>query len=111
MVNSGAHHVHVRKRIHEKYEEYPHPNPHKRFLDKLIYFVGISGPIMTIPQVYNIWILKHTIGVSIITWSWLAIVAITWTIYGIAHKEMPIIVVNLAWLFVEILIIIGLIIY
>lgn len=27
----------------------------KKFMDKAIYFVGISGPVMTIPQVYKIW--------------------------------------------------------
>ena len=62
----GLHHAHTRKRI-TKMEEYPHPIMWKRFIDKAIYVIGIFGPIMTIPQLYKIYIDQNATGVSTIS--------------------------------------------
>ena len=86
------HHLHLRKRIHQNLEQYPHPDKWKNFLDKLIYLVGVSGPIMTLPQLYKIWIEQNASGVSLVSWSWYLIIAFIWSLYGIVHKEKPIIV-------------------
>ena len=90
-MDKGLHHFHKRKRIHEKHEPYPQPNKWKNLMDKLIYVVGIAGPLMSIPQLVNIWIERNTAGVSITTWGAFVILAIFWTIYGIMHREKPII--------------------
>lgn len=84
-------HFHLRKRIHQKKEKFPSPNKWKRFIDNIIYFVGMVGPIMTIPQVWNIWIEQNASGVSPISWSAYLIVSMFWLTYGITHKEKPII--------------------
>jgi len=59
------HHQHVRKRIHQNLEKYPHPDPKKRFFDKLVYVAGIATPILTLPQLFEVWINKNAVGVSI----------------------------------------------
>jgi len=41
--NIAVHHLHKRKRIHEKHEVYPHPDKWKNRLDKIIYFIAIIG--------------------------------------------------------------------
>ena len=64
----GLHHFYKRKRIYQKLEPYPHPNKWKRLMDKLIYAVGIFGPVMTIPQLTKIWLDKNAAGVSAISW-------------------------------------------
>jgi uncharacterized protein with PQ loop repeat len=107
----GLHHFHRRKRIHQNHEPYPHPDKWKNFLDKIIYFVGILGPLMTIPQVWNIWVLKNASGVSILSWSTYLFVAIVWVLYGIVHKEKPIIVTYAIWIILDILIILGIILH
>ena len=107
----GFHHHNIRKRIHQKYETYPHPDKFKRVLDKTIYIIGIIGPIMTIPQLIKIWVEKNASGVSAISWCAYLITAIFWLIYGIAHKEKPIIFTNILWIILEAIIIVGTIIY
>jgi len=110
-MNTGLHHLFRRKRIHQKHEPYPHPNKWKRLLDKIIYVVGIMGPIMTIPQVLHIWLEQNATGVSIITWiSWL-IIGLFWIVYAVAHKEKPLILVYCSWLVVHALVIIGSFLY
>lgn len=91
-----------------------HQNIHKKkkktkSIDKIIYLAVIMGPIMTIPQIYSIWINKNT-GVSIITWISYLIITLIWLFYGITHKEKPIIIVQSLWIIIDLLIISGLII-
>ena len=105
------HHFHMRKRIHQNLEKFPSHEPKKRFLDKVIYFVGISGPIMTLPQVYTIWSTQDASGVSLVSWGWYLITACIWLAYAIEHKEKPLIVTYILWIIIEIVLVLGIILY
>jgi uncharacterized protein with PQ loop repeat len=113
MVNFSRvmHHFHVRKRVHKNLEQYPSNNPKKRFLDRIIYLVGISGPIMTIPQVWEIWSKQDSTGVSLISWGWYLFTACIWLWYAIEHKEKPLIVTNIIWIIIDFILVLGIIIY
>jgi len=105
------HHLHKRKRISQKLEPYPHPEKHFQIVDKLIYAAAIIGPLLTIPQAYNVWILKNAGGVSIITWLFMSFASATWLWYGIVHKDKPIIFSSIIWLVMQTLIWTGTVIY
>ncbi len=105
------HHYSIRKRIHQKHEPFPHPNKKKRIIDKLIYPIGILGPIMSIPQLIEVFMYKKVSGLSITTWSIWAFFDIFWLIYGFAHKEKPIIITYMMWLIVNLSVVIGVILY
>lgn len=80
-------------------------------MDKAIYFVGAFGLIMTIPQLTKIWIGKNASGVSIISWSAYLITATFWLLYGIMHREKPIIFIYSGWILLDLAIILGIILY
>ena len=105
------HHYHVRKRVHHWYETYPHPGMVKRWVDRAVYFVGVAGPIMTMPQLYTIWVEQNTAGVSLITWTSYAFISSFWLLYGALHHEKPIIVTQISWLTIHALVISGILIY
>ena len=107
----GLHHFHKRKRIHQKLEPYPHPNKWKRLVDHLIYVVGIFGPIMTVPQLLKIWVEKNAAGVSAVSWTAYFFASLFWLIYGLMHKEGPIIFNAILWIILEILIVVGAMVY
>lgn len=109
--NPGLHHFHRRKRIYVKHEPYPHPDKWKRMMDKLIYAVAFIGPIMTIPQVTKIWLEKNAGGISIIAWLTFAIINIFWVIYGVMHKEKPIIFSSSMLFVLNLLVVIGAFVY
>jgi len=111
MVNNGLHHIHKRKRVHQKLEKYPHPDKWKNLMDKIIYVVAIFGPIMTIPQVMKIWVEQNPTGVSVISWSAYLLAAIFWLMYGVLHKEKPIIFTNILMIILEAFILVGILIY
>jgi len=83
----------------------------QRVFDKLIYVVGVVGPLMTLPQVFKIWIGQNATGVSAISWIAYLITAIFWMIYGVIHKEKPIIVTYFLWIILDVLVIAGAVIY
>jgi len=105
--SKGIAHFHLRKRIYNNLEEYPNPDKLKRFIDNSIFFVSFIGPIMTIPQLYEIWIVRNASGVSTISWASYLFVNTFWLVYGILHKEKPIIMANALWLLIDILIVGG----
>lgn len=76
-------------------------------IDTLIYFGGIIGPVMTVPQLYKIWSTKNATGVSFISWAAYAIGSAFWVWYGITHKQKPLIITYGLFLIIEILIVIG----
>ena len=94
--SEGAHHYSVRKRIYRKHEPFPHPKPLKRIVDRLAYVIGFIGPIMTIPQLRNIWIDHNASGVAPLSWAAYAFVACFWMVYGLAHRERPLVLVSMA---------------
>jgi MtN3 and saliva related transmembrane protein len=106
----GLHHFHKRK-ISKQKKETQKVVARKQFLDKGIYAIGVLGPIMTLPQVFKIWVEKNATGVSLISWSAYLIIASIWLIYGVIHKEKPIIVNYGAWIVFHSSVIVGIILY
>mgnify|MGYP002826002931 CR=1 FL=1 len=105
------HHIHRRKRLHQKLEKYPHKNKWINFLDKLLLIVAIIGPLMTLPQIFKIYYLKSAAGVSILTWSLYSVFNVPWLIYGIVHREKPIIIAYSGWIITNLIVIIGTLLY
>ncbi len=105
------HHYHIRKRIYKKHEQFPHPQKLKNFMDKAIYPIGILGPVMTVPQLLEVWTTKDVSGLSLLTWSSWVIIASFWLFYGVLHKEIPIILSYALWILVELGVVVGIILY
>lgn len=108
---NAQHHLHKRKRIHIKHEEYPHPNRWKRYLDYSVYAMGVISPVMTFSQVLQVWTLKSADGLSPATWATYLVSSIVWLTYGVVHKAKPIIISNILFIIATLLILIGIAIF
>ena len=109
--SEALHHCHLRKRIHVKHEVFPNPDKTKRLFDKFIYVIVILGPIMNLPQLLEIWLQKNASGVSFVSWISFSFFSLVWFLYGVIHKEKPIIFMNLALMIIQALIAVGVILY
>ena len=103
------HHKHIRKRIHKKFEPYPHPENFKRFLDHIIFVVGVIGPLMTLPQLHLMWYTQSAENISIATWILYTFSSLIWTLYGFIHKDKAIILTYISWLIIDLLMVAGII--
>lgn len=97
---------------HVVYRPHIHNKKHKgNLLDKFIYPIGLIAPIMTVPQLLDVWTHKGIQGISVPTWSAYSFVAGLWTIYGLYHKEKPIILANLLLLILDASIVTSVLLY
>jgi len=107
-------HMHLRRRAHRGNSikhAYPSSSPLIRRVDTLMFVVGIIGPLVSVPQLIKIFG-EHTVsGISIASWFGYIGLTLLWLLYGLVHKERPIIITQALWLVVNIVTVIGAIIY
>lgn len=102
-------HLSIRKRLSKTYEKFPHPTQFGRVVDKIVYISTIGLPLLNFIQLYRIWAEKSILGLSLISWFGFAFFSLIWMIYGIIHKEKPIILLNAGLFIVQSLIAISII--
>ena len=110
----GTHHIeHIKKRKNKKepLQSYPSKNKSIRFLDKIVLYLAFIAPIFELPQLIEIYSRKAAQDVSIITWGFFALMSIPWFIYGIIHKDKPIIILYLFWFLIDTAIVVGILMY
>lgn len=93
-MNNGMQHLSARRRLYRYLEPFPSKNAFKRFLDYLMYGVAIVQPLALVPQAINVLRLPDGGGASPTTWTLLGVIGILWVVYGLVHKEKPIVISN-----------------
>ena len=109
-MNFGLHHLFQRVGKIEKVE-FEDNNELKTFINKFIYFIGGFGAAVIIPQVTRIWFTKDVDGVSLTTWAGFLIASVFWLIYGLVHREKPIIYTNAVVCVLDFLIVLGILLH
>ena len=109
----GLHHLHIRKRMSDGKDIHPYPSPKKSIaiLDKIVLYLAFIAPWFEIPQLLQIYINHSAKDVSPITWGFFAFMSVPWFIYGLVHKEKPIIVLYALWFLIDTSIVIGILIF
>ncbi len=83
----------------------------KKTMDRFIYILTPVTVLIFVPQLAKIWIDKNISGVSLVSWFGMLIGSFFWFLYGIIHKEKPMIFVNIAIGTIQFLIVLGILIY
>lgn len=76
-------------------------------VDKLIYPIGMLGPVLLAPQAVKIYVEQDASSISLLAWTLGLIHVIIWLWYGIEHQKKPLIVYNILWMFLYTAIISG----
>ena len=105
------HHLHLRKRISKNLEPFPARSRGMRILDRVVYTVGVIGPVMTIPQIVLIYGSQDATGVSPLSWGAWALLDIPWIVYGLVHREYPIVATYVFWFVSNVLVFVGALLY
>ena len=80
-------------------------------LGRLVLGIAVIEPLMTIPQIYQIWAHHDARGVSLSTWSFYILSAIIWLFYGFKIKDIPLIVASTLWVVMEGFVVLGILLY
>lgn len=108
---NGFHHIRARTRVAKGLEPFPAIGAWKRFLDYLMYGVGILAPIALVPQILQLYTSKSGEGLSLLTWALFAIFNILWALYGAVHNEKQIFFANTFMFLSNLSIVVGILLY
>ncbi len=82
-----------------------------KIINILAYIGGLLGPVVTIPQLIEIWVGRNASGVSLLSWVAYLIGAVFWFAYGIIHKERLLVISYGLWIAIDTLLVLGIILY
>lgn len=111
MDGHGMHHMRTRICVTEGLEPFPARTPFLRAFDYLMYGVGFAAPLALLPQIFQIYSTKSSVGVSLPTWSLLMFANFLWFIYALVHKDKHLLFANSLMLVFYSVIVTGLILY
>jgi hypothetical protein len=77
-------------------------------VNRAVMTLGLMYPLAMAPQLYNVWALHRTAGLSGVTSGMGLAMALTWTLYGLVHRERAIWILNTIWVVIHTVMIAGL---
>jgi uncharacterized protein with PQ loop repeat len=85
------------------------PKKRSGLIDNLVYVGAVVEPLMTIPQIYDVWVNDMPAG-SLLTWASYFIFGVIWLLYALKYKLKPLIICEILWVSLQGLVVIGLIV-
>lgn len=83
----------------------------RNLLSSLVLAVAVAEPLMTVPQIYQIWSTHNAAGVSLATWAGYIGAACIWLAYSMKIKDKPLMVSSALWVVTEALVVAGALLY
>jgi uncharacterized protein with PQ loop repeat len=80
----------------------------KPHVKRAVLTLGVVYPLAMLPQLYNVWVLHRTAGLSELTYLAGLVMALTWTVYGLVNRDRAIFGLNTLWIGVHTIMIVGL---
>jgi uncharacterized protein with PQ loop repeat len=88
-----------------------HASLSETVLSRALGGMSIFTMLMTIPQVWTIWIGHQAAGVSVVSWSAYLLSAILWFVYGLRQRDRNIYLPCVGWVGLDAAVIAGAVIY
>jgi uncharacterized protein with PQ loop repeat len=80
-------------------------------LSRVLGGMSIFTMLMTVPQVYTIWVSHEAAGVSVVSWSAYLLSAILWFWYGLRKRDRNIYLPCVGWVGLDVAVVVGALIY
>ena len=76
-------------------------------LEKVIPVLSVFTMVMTVPQVWSVWVQKQTAGVSLLSWGAYLLSALLWFFYGLGKRDRTIWVACIGWILLDAAVVAG----
>ena len=80
-------------------------------LEKFLRALSVVTMLMTVPQVFSIWVGGNADGVSLLSWGAYLFSACLWFVYGIQKHDKTIYLACIGWILLDAAIVIGVIVH
>jgi uncharacterized protein with PQ loop repeat len=111
MIHEVKQHIHKRERVHSLKQNYPHPDLKIRLIDDLSIVFSILNPMTVLPQIHLLYTTQDGTGLSLSMWIFYCFGCIPFLLYAIVHKVPHLILLNVLWMIVQIIMVVGILIY
>ena len=78
-------------------------------MEKFLRIFSVITMLMTVPQVYAIWVGRNAGGVSLLSWATYLFSAILWFVYGLKKRDKTIYLACIGWILLDAAIVAGII--
>lgn len=82
-----------------------------RFIDRAMMLVSVVHPLTAIPQAVDIYANQSAVNVSLTTWLSFMLIGFIFLAYALVHRIKPMIVNQILWFAVDLVIVIGIMLY
>lgn len=80
-------------------------------LEKVLPLLSILTMVMTVPQVWTVWVVHNVAGVSLLSWGTYLIAACLWFIHGMKKHDKAIYVACIGWILLDAAVVTGVLLY
>ena len=81
------------------------------FLRRILGFMSVFSMLMTIPQVWTIWVNHQAAGVSVASWSAYLLSALLWFVFGLRQRDKNIYLPCIGWIGLDVAVVTGAILW
>ncbi len=74
---------------------------------KILPFVSIATMVMTLPQIWTVWVDGQVAGVSLLSWGTYLLGSCLWLIHGLALRDKAIYVACIGWILLNGAVVLG----
>lgn len=78
---------------------------------KILPFVSAATMIMTVPQIWTIWVDRQVAGVSLLSWGTYLLGACLWFVHGLARRDKAIYVACIGWILLNGAVVLGILMW
>jgi uncharacterized protein with PQ loop repeat len=79
-------------------------------IDKVLPALSVFTMVMTVPQVWSVWVEGNTSGVSLLSWGAYLVSACLWFIHGLQRRDRTIWVACIGWVLLDAAVVIGIVV-
>lgn len=83
----------------------------KRIISRVCSVFAVLMPLTTLPQIYLLFSSQNAAGLSLAMWILYSVGCIPFLLFGYIYKHKQLIILNILWLVVQIIMIIGIVMY
>jgi uncharacterized protein with PQ loop repeat len=80
-------------------------------LEKVLPLLSIVTMVMTVPQIWTIWVAHNAAGVSLLAWGTYLLAACLWFIHGLKKRDKTIWVACIGWVLLDAAVVVGVLVY
>ena len=74
---------------------------------KILPFVSVATMVMTLPQIWTIWVGGQAAGVSLLSWGTYLLGSCLWFIHGLARRDKAIYIACIGWILLNGAVVLG----